>query len=43
MEEVARGWRRVHNDLPNLYASQSIIMEIKSKRMKWVGLTAHMG
>jgi hypothetical protein len=34
MEEVARGWRRLHNEeLHNLYVSQNIIREIKSRRM----------
>jgi hypothetical protein len=37
MEEVAGGWRRLHNEeLCNLYASLSIIKMIKSRGMRWV-------
>jgi hypothetical protein len=36
MEEVAGGWRRLHNEvLHNLYASPDIIKVIKSRRMRW--------
>jgi hypothetical protein len=39
--EVARGWRKLHNDeLQNLYYSQSIIRIITSRRMTWVGYVA---
>jgi hypothetical protein len=34
-EEVARGWRRLHNeDLHNFYASSNILWVIKSRRMR---------
>jgi hypothetical protein len=37
-EEVAGGWRRLHNEeLQNLYASPNIIRVIKSRRMTGVG------
>jgi hypothetical protein len=37
-EEVAGGWRRLHNEeLHNLYASKNIIRAIKSRRMRQVG------
>jgi hypothetical protein len=42
-EEVAGGWRRLHNEeLHNLYASQNIIRVIKPRRMRWAGHVAHM-
>jgi hypothetical protein len=41
-EEVAGGWRRLHNEeLHNLYGSTNIVRVIKS-RMKWVGHAARM-
>jgi hypothetical protein len=43
-EEVARGWRRLHNEeLHNLYATPNIIRVIKSRRTGWAGHTARMG
>jgi hypothetical protein len=42
-EEVAGGWRRLHNEeLHNLYASLNIIRVVKSRRMSWAGHVAHM-
>jgi hypothetical protein len=36
-EEVAGGWRRLHNEgLDTLYASPNTVREIKSKRLRWV-------
>jgi hypothetical protein len=35
-EEVAGGWRRLHNEeLHNLYTSPDVIRMIKSRRMSW--------
>jgi acyl-coenzyme A synthetase/AMP-(fatty) acid ligase len=36
-EEVAGGWRRLHNEeqLNNFYTSPNIIRAIKSRRMIW--------
>jgi hypothetical protein len=37
-EEVAGGWRRLHNEeLCNLYATPDIIWMIRARRMGWVG------
>jgi hypothetical protein len=37
-EEVAGGWRRLHNEeLHKLYASSSIVMVIKSRRFRPAG------
>jgi hypothetical protein len=42
-EEVAEGWRRLHNEqLHNLYSSSNIGV-IKSRRMRLVGNIACMG
>jgi hypothetical protein len=42
-EEVAEGWRRLHNEkLHNLYASLTIITVIKSRKMRWAGNLARM-
>jgi hypothetical protein len=44
MEEVAEGWRRLHNeDLYNLYASPNIIRLVKSRRMRFAGYVARIG
>jgi len=38
LEEVARGWRRLHNErLCKLNASPSVIKGMKSRRVKWAG------
>jgi hypothetical protein len=43
-EEVAEGWRRLHNEeLHNLYASPNIITLFKSRRMRWAGHVARVG
>jgi hypothetical protein len=37
-DEVAGGWRKLHNEeLHNLYSSPSIIRMSKSRRMGWAG------
>jgi hypothetical protein len=42
-EEVAGGWRRLHNEeLHNLYTSANIIRVIKSKRTRLAGQVARM-
>jgi hypothetical protein len=43
-EEVAGGWRKLHNEeLHNLYASTNIIRVIKSGRMSSAGLVTRIG
>jgi hypothetical protein len=43
-EEVAGGWRTLHNEeLHNLYVSSNIIRMIKSRRMRWAGHVECMG
>jgi hypothetical protein len=43
-DEVAGGWRKMHNEeLHGLYSSPSIVRVIKARRMRWVGHVAHMG
>jgi hypothetical protein len=43
-EEVAGGWRRLHNEeLYNLYASRNITKLMKSRRVRWAGNVARMG
>jgi hypothetical protein len=34
-DEVIGGWRKLHNELHNLFTSPSIIRMIKSRRMRW--------
>jgi hypothetical protein len=35
-DEVAGGWRKLHNEnLHNLYVSSNVIRVIKSRRMRW--------
>jgi hypothetical protein len=36
MDEIIRGWRKLHNEEVNiLYSSRSIIKISKSRRMEW--------
>jgi hypothetical protein len=43
-DEVAGGWRKLHNEeLHNLYSSRNIIRMIKSRRMRWAGHVVRMG
>jgi hypothetical protein len=42
-EEVAGGWRRLHNEeLHNLYASSNIVRGVKSRKMRWARYVARM-
>jgi hypothetical protein len=43
-DEVTGGWRKLHNEeLRDLYSSLSIIIIIRSRRVRWVGHVARMG
>jgi hypothetical protein len=36
--EKIGGWRKLHNELDNLYSSPNIIRMIKSRKMRWVSM-----
>jgi transcription termination factor 2 len=40
---VTGEWRKLHNELRDLYSSPSIIRIIMSRRMRWAGHVARMG
>jgi hypothetical protein len=43
-EEIARNWRRLHNEeLHNVYVSPNIITIVKSGGMEWVGHVERVG
>jgi len=43
-DEITREWRKLHNEeLNDLYSSNNIIPEIKSRIMRWAGHVARMG
>jgi hypothetical protein len=43
-DEVVGEWRKLHSvELHNLYSSPDIIIQIKSRRMRWVGHVACIG
>jgi hypothetical protein len=42
-DEVTEDWRRLHNELNDLYSSPNIVRVIKSRRMRWAGHVACMG
>jgi hypothetical protein len=42
-DEVIGGWRKLHNEIHNMYCSPSIIRIIKSRRVSWAGHVARMG
>ena len=39
---VTRKWRKLHNELDDLYSLPSIVRVIKSRRMRWAGHVARM-
>ena len=42
-DEVTREWRKLHEELKDLYSSPSIVRVIKWGRMRWVGHLACTG
>jgi hypothetical protein len=43
-DEVTGEWRKLHNEeLHDLYSSSTIVLVIKSRRMRWAGHVARMG
>jgi hypothetical protein len=43
-DDVTGKWRKLHNEkLHNLYSSQNIIRQIKSRQMRWAGHVACIG
>jgi len=42
-DEVTEEWRRLHEELNDLYSSSNIVRVIKSRRMRWAGRVARMG
>jgi hypothetical protein len=42
-DDATGEWRKLHNEeLHNLFSSQNIIKQIKSRRMRWAGHVACM-
>ena len=41
-DEVTGEWRKLHEELNNLYSTPNIVRVIKSRRMKWAGHVAHV-
>jgi hypothetical protein len=42
-DKIKKEWRKLHNELNDLYCSPSICRVIKSRRMKWEWHVALMG
>jgi hypothetical protein len=42
-DEETGGWRKLHNELHNMYSSPSIIRMIKPRRIRWVEHVGRMG
>ena len=41
-DEVTGEWRKLHNELNDLYSLPSIVQVIKSRRMRWAGRVARI-
>src|SRR5215469_14541607 len=42
-DEVTGEWRKLHNELRDLYSLPNIVRVVKSRRMRWAGHVARMG
>jgi hypothetical protein len=42
MDEVTGEWRKLHNELNDLYSLPNIVRMIKSRRIRWTGHLARM-
>jgi hypothetical protein len=42
-DEVTGKWRKLYNELNDLYSLPNIVRVVKSRRMRWVGLVVRMG
>jgi hypothetical protein len=42
-DEVTGEWRKLHEELKDLYSLPNIVQVVKSRRMRWAGHVARMG
>ena len=42
-DEVTGEWRKLHNELSDVYSLPNIVRVVKSRRMSWAGHVARMG
>jgi hypothetical protein len=42
-DEVTGEWRKLHEQLNDLYSSRNTVRVIQSRRMRWTGHVARMG
>jgi hypothetical protein len=42
-DDVTGEWRKLHNELSDLYSLPNIVRVVKSRRMRWAGQVARMG
>ena len=42
-DEVTGEWRKLHNEIRDLYSLPNIVQVVKSRRMRWAGHVARMG
>ena len=42
-DEVTGEWRKLHNELSDLYSLPNIVRVVKSRRMRWAGMSRGWG